>query len=261
MPQQQSVPSFWDHDRFSRIKVEACRISPSLNGMMARPSQKGPSPAMIIFMEAFGINMYIQEVLRLVASQGILAIAPDLFDGQVFEYDDRERAIGKLMTLKDDVVLKQTQETLEFLSSRQDVQSDAVGAMGFCMGGRLTFLALSEFPEQLKAGVSFYGGSIGIDGIDRLGRKGILDHANTIVSPMLFFYGAKDPSILPEEHGRIAKTMSQLNRTYFMGVFPDAGHAFFNWHRDTFVSGASTESWEWTTLFLNRFLTGKNRGR
>ncbi len=260
MPQEQSVPSFWDHDRLSRIEVETCKISPSLNGMMARPSQKAPSPAMIIFMEAFGINMFIQDVLRLLASQGILAIAPDLFDGAVFRYEDIQAAIGKLMVLKDDIVLRQTQETLDFLSTRKDVQCDAIGAMGFCMGGRLTFLALSEFPEQLKAGVSFYGGSIGIDGVDRLGRKGILDRAHTIVSPMLFFYGAKDPSILPEEHGRIAETMSRLNRPYFMGVFPDAGHGFFNWHRDTFVSGASTESWEWTTLFLKHFLARKSSG-
>ena len=261
MSLQQRVPSFWDHDRISGIEAEGCAISPSLAGVMASPSGKGPHPALIVFMEAFGVNGYIREIVRFLAGQGFLAIAPDLYGGAVYGYEDLQGAIGQLAHLKDGKVLEQTGQTLKYLSDREDVLSESIGAIGFCMGGRLTFLALSEFPEQLKAGISFYGGSTGIKGIDRLGRTGILERANTLTSPMLFFYGAKDPSILPEEHGRIAETLSQLNRTYFMSIFPDAGHGFFNWQRDSFVSEAATESWEWTSLFLSRYLAKENRIR
>ncbi len=259
MTENQPIPEFFDRSAISGIATEDCRISASLGGAFARPKSSGPYPAMIVFMEAFGLNGYIRDVLRLLAAEGYLAVAPDLYEGKLYEYSDFSGAIAHLSKLKDDVVMEQTRQTLDWLENRADVQKDRTGALGFCMGGRLTFLSLTTFPDRLKAGVSYYGGSIGHEGLDGLGRKEVLSGAGRLKSPILLFYGAKDDSIPSEEHGRIAQTLSSMDKTYLMSVYPDAPHGFSCWQRGSYREAAAMPAWKLATFFLENTL--KNTGR
>jgi carboxymethylenebutenolidase len=259
MTEQQNIPSFLHRPSLSEITAEDCRLSPSLGGAIARPKGPGPHPAVIVFMEAFGVNRYIRDVLRLMASEGFIAVAPDLFEGKTYEYTDFQGAIGHLSRLKDSIVMDQTRQTLDWLEKQGDVQKNRIGAMGFCMGGRLTFLSLSTFPDRLKAGVSFYGGSIGHEGLDQLGRPEVLSGAGRITAPVLLLYGAKDESIPPEEHGRIAQTLSGLNKTYLMGVYPDALHGFFCWQRGSYLEQAARPAWKLVSSFLGDHLKASGK--
>ena len=259
MTEKQQIPAFFDLSAISGIATEECRIASSLGGAFARPKGSGPHPAMIVFMEAFGLNEFIKDFLRLLAAEGFFAIAPDLYEGKIYEYSDFSGAIGHLSRLKDDVVMEQTRQTLEWLEKREDVQKDRTGALGFCMGGRLTFLSLTTFPDKLKAGVSYYGGSIGHEGLDGLGRKEVLSGAGRLKSPILLLYGAKDDSIPSEEHGRISKTLSALDKTYLLSVYPDAPHGFSCWQRSSYREEAAKPAWKLVRFFLENTL--KNAGK
>jgi carboxymethylenebutenolidase len=259
MTEEQKIPAFFNRTAFAELSTEDCRISSTLGGAFARPKGPGPHPAMIVFMEAFGLNGYIREVLRLLASEGFLAVAPDLYEGKTYEYTDFSGAIGHLSRLKDEVVMKQTEETLNWLIKRSDVQKDRIGAMGFCMGGRLTFLSLTTFPDRLKAGVSYYGASIGHEGPDGLGRKEVLSGAGRLSSPILLLYGAKDESIPADEHGRIARTLSSMDKTYLMAVYPDAPHGFSCWQRGSYREEAAMPAWKLATFFLDNHLKGSGK--
>ncbi|MHB8422771.1 MAG: dienelactone hydrolase family protein [Leptospirales bacterium] len=256
MTTQAGKNPFLDNEHFSHIPVESITISETLNGAIARPLTKGLHPAVLVYMEAYGLNSHIRETLQLLASHGTCAIAPDIYHGKLFEYQDSTRAIEALSRLNDAQVMKETRQTLDYLGTLQEVRKDAVGVMGYCMGGRYTFLSMTEFPDRFHAGVAFYGGSIGIQGKDRLGRSGVLDRASALEHPILLLYGADDPSILPGEHAHIAETLSRLKKEYQMAVFPNAAHGFFNWYRDSFSRPAANRAWRVASPFMGSILNG-----
>ena len=92
-------------------------IGPGLSGYLAMPAGEGPFPAVLVFMEAFGLNGHIQDVCRRLAAEGIAAMAPDIYHGDVFSYDDMDGAIGRLRTLNDDQVMREAGQALDYLAS------------------------------------------------------------------------------------------------------------------------------------------------
>lgn len=254
MTDTHQIPGFFHSSDLSGISTEESQLSSSLGGAFARPKGPGPHPAMVVFMEAFGLNGYIRDILRLLAAEGFLAVAPDIYEGKTYEYSDFSNAIGHLSRLKDDAVMEQTRQTLDWLEKQGDVRKDRIGAMGFCMGGRLTFLSLTTFPDRFRAGVSYYGGSIGHEGLDGLGRKEVLSGSGRLTSPILLLYGSKDESIPADEHGRIARTLSSLDKTYLMAVYPEAPHGFSCWQRSSYREAAAMPAWHLATFFLKEHL-------
>lgn len=239
--------------RVHQVESGTVKIGSELSGYYARPAGRGPFPAVLLFMEAFGLNEHIQDVCKRLASLGYAALAPDFYHGKVFPYAERERAMAQLKTLDDDQVMAEAGQGLAFLAARAEVADGRLGVIGFCMGGRLAFLTNITHGSRLRGAVSFYGGGIA-PRQDPLGRKPLLDRVAELRAPALLLYGAKDGSILPDEHARIAEALSAANKRYTLSVFPNAGHAFFNDQRDSYVAQAATEAWQMTLHFLAQHL-------
>lgn len=243
-----------DNENYAHVPVEDVTISKALKGAVAKPVGTGPHPGVVVIMEAYGLNDHIRETLKLLASHGYWAVAPDIYHGHVYEYSDSSNAMGELARLKDDRVMDEAGQTLDYMDTFSGVKKDAIGITGFCMGGRYTFLAMATYPRRFHAGVAFYGGSIGNPTKDGLGRSGVLGHADKIENPVLLLYGADDPSIPPDEHSRIAETMSRLRKEYQLAVFRNAGHAFFNWDRANFSRPAANHAWLTASRFFETYL-------
>jgi carboxymethylenebutenolidase len=145
-------------------------IGTGLEGFMVKPAGTGPFPAVVVLMEAYGLTGHIQNACRRLADAGFLALAPDLFHGKLIPYNEVQAAMAKIGTLKDEVMLAEIDASLDWFDRQTDVRSDARGIIGFCMGGRLAFLAGCRSGSRLQAVVSFYGGGIAPDGPDRFGR-------------------------------------------------------------------------------------------
>jgi carboxymethylenebutenolidase len=145
---------------------------------------------------------------------------------------------------------------LEFLNKQKMVSRRGVGVTGFCMGGRLTFLANATYPQQVKAAVSFYGGGIAAKD-DLAGRQNLLAQAKKMQSPLMLMYGSEDSYIMAEEHERIALALSQAKKRYAINVFPGAGHGFMSDRRDSYNAAAATEAWDMTMAFFDRHLGRK----
>jgi carboxymethylenebutenolidase len=215
----------------------------------ARPDRPGATPGIVVFMEAFGLNAFIEGTCDRLASQGYTALAPDVFHGERFEYSDRERAMAKVNALVDEAAMADTQRAIEWLEARGDVRGDRLAAIGFCMGGRLAFLANIVHGAKLRATVSFYGG--GIAPVEPKGRrKPLLERVSDVAAPALLIYGAQDTSITGEEHGRLAKALTDANKRYTLAVIPNAPHAFATVDRDSYRADAAATAWRMTLEFL-----------
>ncbi len=227
----------------TQIHSQWLDISADLRAWYAQPAGKGPFPAVLVFIEAFGVNEHFQDVAERLAREGFCAVVPDLYHGRVYDYADFGSAIGHMKTLRDTQVMAEARATLEHLHSRPEIRPGRVGVIGFCMGGRYTFMANAELADSIGVAVAFYGGGIAPEK-DPAGRQPLLHLVESMQAPITLLYGTEDSSILPEEHGRIATALSQAKKRYNLSVFPDAPHGFFSDRRDSYREGPAKKAWQ-----------------
>lgn len=226
-------------------------LSGGLRGYYARPDGVGPFPAVLVYQEAFGVNDYVQSEVRRLAAAGYAALAPDLFNGTTYVYGD-PAVYERLASLADDEQLHYVHAALAFLDGRAEVRGERVGAIGFCMGGRLATLTALTFPERLGAAVSFYGG--GLAPAQPRFFTPLAERLASLTVPLLLIYGADDAGIAADEHGRIVTALSGAQREYGLLVLKDAGHGFASRDRDAYVPRAADVAWDAALQWFERYL-------
>ena len=191
-----------------------------MNAYVATPAEGAKAPGLLVFQEAFGVNAHIRDVTDRFAKQGYVAIAPELFhrtgpgfEGELLEFSGLHAAHAGAHARR---IIADARAAFDWLQKNPRVLPNATASVGFCMGGRVSFLANSALP--LKAAISFYGGGI---------APALLPRAAQQNGPILFFWGALD-SHIPKEHIRaIIDAMQEAKKTYVNVEFSDADHGFF----------------------------------
>ena len=234
--------------------TEFLAIAPGVSGYLAKP-RGVPGIGVAVLMEAFGLNAFVKGVCERFARAGYMALAPDIYHGDVFDYADREGAIARIGEVDDDDAMREVAAALDMLTS-QGARDGRLAVIGFCMGGRLAFLANAVYGERLAASVSFYGGGIA-PAVARGKRKPLIDRVPDLGAPQLLIYGARDVSIGSDEHARIAKALSDANKRYTLAVLPDAPHAFATFDRESYHAPAAEAAWRIAFgFFVDTFMQG-----
>jgi carboxymethylenebutenolidase len=231
------------------VSADWAEFASGLRGWLAKPEGAESPPGALLYIEAFGVNAHMRNVAERYARAGFAAIVPDIFHGEVFDYDDMDGALGAVRNLNDEQVMRESVEALAALAEAGVAGNPA--AIGFCMGGRLAFLAGLELGERLSAAVCYYGGGIGPQE-DHFGRPILIERAAELAVPTLLHYGGRDSSISAAEHGRIAAALTDAGKRYALSVYPQAGHAFTNDDRESYHAASAAEAWELTQQFLAR---------
>ena len=123
----------------------------SVQGYLAEPSQPSNAPAIVVIQEWWGINAQIRGVADRLASAGYQALVPDLYRGKsTVEAEEAHHLMSGLDFA--DAASQDIRGAVQYLKTR----APKVGVTGFCMGGALTLLALTQSPE-IDAGVAWYG--------------------------------------------------------------------------------------------------------
>ncbi len=221
-----------------QIKTEAVQIATkdgSMAAHVATPAGSGPFPGVVVAMEAFGLNEHMKGVADRIAREGYVAIAPDFYyraDDRVAEYSDLPKAIGLMSALTDDGILSDVGAAIDELKGRSTVRGDRIGMTGFCMGGRMTFLAACNL--SLQAAAPFYGGGIG----------GLLGQAGGLSCPMVAFFGEKDGFIGLEEVDQVRTKLGELGKPAEVVVYDGADHGFFCDERPSYQETAASDGWQ-----------------
>jgi carboxymethylenebutenolidase len=203
----------------------------------------------MVFQEAFGVNAHIRDVTERFAAQGFVAISPELFHrsappGWEGSYGDFDSVKPHMMALNDASLTADIRATHEWLTSAPQVNPAAIACVGFCMGGRASFLANALVP--VKAAISYYGGGIapGPRG------PGLLARATELHGPMLLYWGGLDQHIPAEQTLAIADALRKAGKPYVQVEFSDADHGFFRDVHSSYNPMAAKESWALTHAFL-----------
>ncbi len=233
------------------------QITKDLPGYYVAPAGTGKFPAVIVLMEAFGLNKWCKSICDRLAQSGFAAIAPDFYRGATYAYTDVTGAVAKLKSLNDDAIMSDVGKSIDFLVGKPEINANGIGVIGFCMGGRYAFLSNAAYPTKIKAAISFYGGGIDASPGNPLGQKSLLDRVPAMQSPIMLMYGSEDQLIAAEEHGRIATALSKAKKRYILNLFPHAGHGFMSDRRESFSPEAAAEAWMMTTGFFSTNLKPK----
>jgi carboxymethylenebutenolidase len=123
----------------------------TVQGYLAEPTQAAGAPAIVVIQEWWGLNAQIRGVAERLAAAGYLALVPDLYRGQsTVEAEEAHHLMDGLNF--GDAASQDIRGAVQYLKTR----APKVGVTGFCMGGALTLLALTQTPEA-DAGVVWYG--------------------------------------------------------------------------------------------------------
>lgn len=237
----------------SIARAEFVSLGDDVRGYYAVPDGGGPFPGVLLYQEAFGINEYIQSEVKRLASAGYATIAPDLFRGKTYGYDDMATVFANLQTLTDDGMLVNVRAAKAFLDARPEVERAPYGAVGFCMGGRLAVLTAITLGDAIGAVASFYGGGIAPE--EPRFFPLLCDRIPEATAPMLMVYGTDDQSIGPSEIGRVAEALARRRERFEISVYPNAMHGFASRDRAAVYRPEAAESaWDETLAFFERYL-------
>jgi carboxymethylenebutenolidase len=217
----------------------------SFDAYLARPPA-GNGPGLLLFQEIFGVNEHIRAVAEQYALDGFVVLAPDVFwRGQRrvelgYEGEQRQRGMELAMALKPPEVAADSAATVATLRARAEVNSGKVGAIGYCMGGRLAFLAAAT--AGVDAAVAYYGGGI----------HDQLDKAAGIKCPVQFHYAERDDHIPPAAVDKVRTAMH--GKVAEVHMYPGAMHGFNCWARASYHAGSAALAHGRSLQFLSAHL-------
>ncbi|HKP84393.1 MAG TPA: dienelactone hydrolase family protein [Pyrinomonadaceae bacterium] len=165
------------------------------DGYLAIPAS-GYGPGIVVIQEIFGVNSYMRSVADWYASHGFVALCPDLFwriepgIELTDKGDDWNRAIELYQAIDEEKAAEDSAAAVEFLR-RSSLCNGRVGAVGFCMGGKLAYLLSARFKPDCAVG--YYGVSI----------EKNLDEADNLSSPLLLHIAKNDKFCPPEAQAQI----------------------------------------------------------
>lgn len=213
----------------------------TVNGFLAFPEGKGPFPALIVIHEWWGLNGWVKNNAKKFADKGYLALAVDLYHGKVAE--DAELAHEIMRGLPEDRATRDLQAAFSYLVSRNDVQHDKIGSIGWCMGGGYSLQAALNIPE-LAACVINYGRLVtDPETIDKIN------------CPILGIFGGKDNGIPVKDVETFKTACLKAGKSMVVQIYPKSGHAFMNEGNSRGYNAADTKSaWEKTFAFFDQHL-------
>jgi carboxymethylenebutenolidase len=189
----------------------------TLDAALAMPEGNGPHPGVVVLHEAWGLNDDIRRIARRLASEGYVAVAPDL-------YSHGNRALCLTRLMMDTYTGRASDRTLgdigaarAALAERPEVDGERLAVIGFCQGGGFALAFAVRGPVKV-AGVNY--GAVPKDG-DKLAG----------VCPVVASYGGRD-RVMGKLGDRLERHLTELGVPHDVKTYPDVGHSFMGQHEN-----------------------------
>ncbi len=211
--------------------------------------------AIVVVQEAFGVNPHIEDVTRRAAAAGYHAVAPDFFHrsgpGAVVEYGKFEKVMEYFQALGSDAaILADVDAALTYLRAA-GFTDGRIGVVGFCFGGRVSFLVALRY--ALGAAVGFYGGGIVTGRFPQF--PALVGEAANLQTPWLGLFGDQDGSIPVDDVEQLRGALQEAAVDTEIVRYADAGHGFHCDQRPDYRADDAADAWgrtlDWFGSHLN----------
>jgi len=226
-----------------------------IGAYLARPLGPGPFPSVLVIHHAPGWDTATKEIARRFAYERYVAICPNLYHrfGPDLSPDDAAAAARAGGWVTTEQFLADAAGALRYVRGLP-VSNGKVGVIGYCSGGRQSFLAACELP--VDAAVDCYGAFV-VNGSPPdmpLRMEPVIDRAPKISRPILGLFGVEDTRPSPEEVAQIDTELTRLAKEHEFHSFENAGHGFFAVDRTMYRVEAAVEGWRLILDFYGRHL-------
>ena len=211
----------------------------------------------VVVQEAFGVNAHIEDVTRRFAAAGYHAVAPDLFHrggGGTAEYGDWDTVMKLYASVTGDAdVLADVDAALDHLRA-QGVADERIGIVGFCFGGRVTFMV--SLRRALGAAAGFYGGGIVTARFPQF--PPLVERSASLRTPWLGLFGDEDASIPVDDVEQLRSALHAAPVDTEIVRYAGAKHGFHCDVRADYDAGAAADAWERTLTWFDRHLSSSS---
>jgi carboxymethylenebutenolidase len=217
----------------------------------ARPAGVANPPVILVAQEIFGLHEYIRDVTRRLGKLGALAIAPDYYfrKGDLTKITEMP-ALFPIVNAKTDAELFADLDATVAWAKSQGGNTDKLGIMGFCRGGR-TVWRYSTHSPNLKAGVAFYGSLA--DPHSEAMPQNAIDTAAQVKEAVLGLYGAEDQGISVEQVNEMKAALAKAGKTAEFKIYPGAPHGFHADYRPSYRKEAAEDGWKQMTDWFKKY--------
>lgn len=219
-------------------------VYPSASNENKSGNNNGTLPAVVMIHENKGLNDHIKNMANLLARNGYVVLAVDLFKGEVTTDRNRSSELTQYIRDNPDIATANLQSAVKYLASLPNVNADKIASLGWCFGGAQSLqLALNSQDHPLAATVIYYG---------RL----ITDNATLakIKWPVLGIFGDQDSSIPVDTVKAFESALNSNNIPNEIYIFKGVGHAFANPSGDNYAPTETKDAWDKTLSFLDKHL-------
>lgn len=215
-------------------------VYPSLN----QSAETEKLPSVVLIHENKGLNEFIKESASLLARNGYVVLAADLFNGEVTTDQDRSRQLTTAIRENPDLAINNLKAAVAYLQTLDNVDPSKIASLGWCFGGQQSLqLALNSKDNPLAATVIYYG---------RLSND--TQVLSNISWPILGIFGDQDQSISIDSVNQFQKALNETGITNEIYIYPNVGHAFANPSNDNYAPNETADAWKRTLSFLDKYL-------
>ncbi len=228
----------------------------TIEAYQARPMAAGPFGGVVVIHHLPGYDAATKEITRRFAVMGYNAICPNLYsrDAPGAAPDDAAATVRAAGGVPDERLVRDVDGAARHLRALPSANG-RVGVIGYCSGGRQSFLAACSLP--LDAAVDCYGAFVVATPPSEfpLRVRPLLDLVAQLSCPLLGLFGAKDTHPSPDEVAQLDRALTEAGKEHEFHVFDTAGHGFFAVDRPMYVQEAATRGWELVSAFYAKHLS------
>jgi len=226
-----------------------------IEAYLAQPTGGGPYGGVVVIHHMPGYDRATKEIVRRFADMGYIALMPNLYHREApgAAPDDAAATARAQGGVPDERLVGDVEGAVSHIKAMAS-SNGKVGVIGYCSGGRQSFLCATSLP--LDAAVDCYGAGLvhGSPPNFPVVMAPLLDRTKNLSCPLLGLFGDEDKYPPPEEVAVLAKELDMEGKTYEFHSYPGAGHAFFAVDRPSYRVEAAVDGWQRISDFFGRYL-------
>ena len=225
----------------------------TIPGYLAQPDDAAKHPALVVIQEWWGLVPHIKEVAERLAREGFIALAPDLYHGQVAAEPDDARKLA--MALDRTRAVNEILAAAAYLKSLDATAPKKIGIVGWCMGGGLALSTAAQGdPSSFDSRSGSSGQAIGAV-VAFYGRPLDANDTAKLRAPVLGLYAEHDHGIPVDAAHAFEAELQKHGIPHEVHVYPGVEHAFFNETRPHIYNRAAAEdAWQKTLAWFRQYL-------
>jgi len=203
-------------------------------------------PAVIMIHEWWGLNNHIKDMANLLAKEGYVVLAADLYNGKVAADPNEAGNLVQSVRANQENAITNLKAAVKYVSSLPIVDKSKIASIGWCFGGGQSLqLALNSQDQPLAATILYYGTPLVIE----------KSELSKIKWPVLGIFGDKDQAIPLKQINQFKAALDEIGITNEIHIYPGIGHAFANPSGDNYAPKETQDAWEKTLSFLKRYVS------